>query len=79
MVQKYDLRKLPISDLMLQEKALQFSKDLGKKFKKEFKVSDSWLESFRKFNNIAFCVKTDKKADTDELLLKIGKNNFQPL
>ena len=53
-------RKLPISGPMLQEKALQFAKDLGNT---EFKASNGWLESFRKHNNIAFYVKSGDKAD----------------
>ena len=44
---------------MLQEKALQFTKDLGNT---EFKASHGWLESFRKHNNIAY-VKSGEKAD----------------
>ena len=55
-------RKLPISGPMLQEKALQFAKDLGNT---EFRGSNGWLESFRKRNNIAFYVKSGEKADVD--------------
>ena len=51
-------RKLPISGPMLQEKALQFAKDLGNT---EFKASNGWLESFHKHNNIAFYVKYVRK------------------
>ena len=51
-------RKLPISGPMLQEKALQFAKDLGNT---EFKASHGWLESFGKRNNIAY-VKRGEKA-----------------
>ena len=47
---------------MLQEKALQFVKDVGNT---EFKASNGWLESFRKHNNIAFYVKSGGKAGVD--------------
>ena len=51
-------RTLPILGPMLQEKALQFAKDLGNT---KFKASDGWLESFRKHNNIGFYIKVVKK------------------
>ena len=70
-------RKLPISGLMLKERALQFAKDLGNT---EFEDSNSWLDSFCKRSNKAFYVKSGEKADVDiGELLKIGKRNFQPL
>ena len=47
---------------MLQEKALQFAKDLGNT---EFRESNGWLEGFCKHNNIAFSVKSGEKADVD--------------
>ena len=47
---------------MLQEKALQFAKDLGNT---EFRGSNGWLESFHKRNNIAFYVKSGEKADVN--------------
>ena len=55
-------RKLPISGPMLQEKALQFAKDLGNT---EFRGSNGWLENFRKRSNIAFYVKSGEKTDVD--------------
>ena len=48
------LRKLPISDPMLQGKAIQFDKDLGNT---QFKASKDWLEKFCKCNNVAFLCK----------------------
>ena len=55
-------RQLPISGPMLQEKALQFAKDLGNT---EFKASNGWLKSFYKGNNIALYVKSGEKTDVD--------------
>ena len=55
-------RNLPISGPMLQEKALQFAKDLGNT---EFKASNGWLKSFYKGNNIALYVKSGEKTDVD--------------
>ena len=63
-------RKLPISGPMLQEKALQFAKDLGNA---EFRGSNGWLESFRKRNNIAFYVKSGGKADVDIAIVEDWK------
>ena len=60
-------RKLPISGPMLQEKALQLTKDLGNT---EFKASNGWLESFCKFNNIVFYVKSGGKADVDIIVVE---------
>ena len=68
-------RKLPISGPMLQEKALQFAKDLGNT---EFRGSNGWLESFRKRNNIAFYVKSGEKADVDIAIVEDWEKNFQP-
>ena len=68
-------RKLPISGPMLQEKALQFAKDLGNT---EFRGSNGWLESFRKHNNIAFYVKSGEKADVDIAIVEDWEKNFQP-
>ena len=48
------IRKLPISDPMLQGKAIQFDKDLGNT---QFKASKDWLEKFCKCNNVAFLCK----------------------
>ena len=67
-------RKLPISGPMLQEKALQFGKDLGNT---EFKASNGWFESFHKRNNIAFYVKCGEKADVDIAIVEHWKKNFQ--
>ena len=53
-------RKLTISGPMLQEKALQFAKDLDNT---EFRGSNGWLKSFRTRNNIAFYTKSGDKAD----------------
>ena len=69
-------RKLPISGPMLQEKALQFAKDLGNT---EFRGSDGWLESFRKSNNIAFYVKSGEKADVDIAVVEDWKRKLQIL
>ena len=68
-------RKLPISGPMLQEKALQFAKDLGNT---EFRGSNGWLESFRKRNNIAFYVKSGEKADVDIAVVEDWKKNVHP-
>ena len=65
-------RKLP--GPMLQEKALQFGKDLGNT---EFKASNGWFESFHKHNNIAFYVKHGEKADVDIAIVEHWKKNFQ--
>ena len=69
-------RKLPISGPMLQEKALQFAKDLGNT---EFKASNGWLESFRKCNNIAFYVKSGEKADVDIAVVEDWKEKLLTL
>ena len=52
---------------MLQEKALQLTKDLGNT---EFKASNGWLESFCKLNNIVFYVKSGGKADVDVIVVE---------
>ena len=50
MLQRYELKKTSqVPCTMSQEKALQFSKDLGNT---EFKALNGWLESFHKRNNI---------------------------
>ena len=67
-------RKLPISGPMLQEKALQFGKDLGNT---EFKASNGWFENFYKHNNIAFYVKRGENADIDIAIVEHWKKNFQ--
>ena len=69
-------RKLPISGPMLQEKALQFAKDLGNT---EFKASNGWLESFRKCNNIALYVKSGEKADVDIAVVEDSKEKLLTL
>ena len=69
-------RKLPISGPMLQEKALQFAKDLGNT---EFRGSNVWLESFRKRNNIAFYVKSGEKADVDIVVVEDWKKKLPTL
>ena len=69
-------RKLPISGPMLQEKALQFAKDLGNT---EFKASNGWLESFRKCSNIAFYVKSGEKADVDIAVVEDSKEKLLTL
>ena len=66
--------KLSISGPMLQEKALQFAKDLGNT---EFRASNGWLESFRK-RNIAFYVKRGEKADVDIAVVEDWGKKFQP-
>ncbi|XP_019636442.1 PREDICTED: tigger transposable element-derived protein 4-like [Branchiostoma belcheri] len=53
-------RRLPVSGPMLQVKALQFAKDLGKS---EFKASNGWLESFRKRHNVAFGTMSGERGD----------------
>ena len=60
-------RKLPISGPMLQEKALQFAKDLGNT---EFSGSKGWHKSFCKHNNIALYVKSGEKADVDIVVVE---------
>ena len=69
-------RKLPISGPMLQEKALQFAKDLGNA---EFRGSNGSLESFRKRNNIAFYVKSGEKADVDIAIVEDWKRKLPTL
>ena len=69
-------RKLPISGPMLQEKALQFAKDLGNT---EFKASNGWPESFRKHNNITFYVKNGEKADVDIAVVEDWKEKLPTL
>ena len=67
-------RKLLISGPMLQEKPLQFAKDLGNT---EFRGSNGWLESFSKRNNVAFYEKSGEKADVDIPVVEDWKKNFQ--
>ena len=66
-------RKLAISGPMLQEKELQFAKDLGNT---EFKASNGWLETFCMRNNIAFYVKIDEKADVDIVVVEYWKKRL---
>ena len=66
-------RKLPISGPMLQEKALQFAKDLGNT---EFRASNGWLETFCMRNNIAFYVKSSVKADVDIAVVEYWKKRL---
>ena len=66
-------RKLPISGPMLQEKALQFAKDLGNT---EFRASNGWLETFCMRNNIAFYVKSGEKADVDIAVVEYWKKRL---
>ena len=61
---------------MLQEKALQFAKDLGNT---EFRGSNGWLESFHKHNNIAFYVKSGEKADVDIAVVEDWKKKLPTL
>ena len=60
-------RKLPISGPMLQEKAIQFAKDLDNT---ELRGSNGWLESFCKHNNIALYVKSGEKTDVNIVVLE---------
>ena len=60
-------RKLPISGPMLQEKALQFTKDLHNT---EFKTSIDCRESFHKCNNIDFYIKSGEKVDVDTAIVE---------
>ena len=69
-------RKLPISGPMLQEKALQFAKDLGNA---EFKALNGSLESFHKCNNIAFYIKKGEKADVDIAVVEDSKEKLPTL
>ena len=69
------LRKLPISGPMLQEKALQFPKDLGNT---EFEASHGLLQSFHKRNNIAY-VKSGEKADVDIAIVEDSKKKLLTL
>ena len=73
------LRKLPISDPMLQGKAIQFDKDFGNT---QFKASKDWLEKFCKCNNVAFLCKKWWETDVGIAaveLSKIAKKIFQRL
>ena len=58
---------------MLQEKALQFVKDLGNT---EFKASRNCLESFFKHSNIAFYVKSGEKAHVDVAVVEDSKEKL---
>ena len=68
-------RKLPISGPMLQEKALQFAKDLGNA---EFRASNGWLETCM-CNNIIFYVKSGEKADVDIAVVEYWKKRLQSM
>ena len=68
-------RKLNISGPMLQEKELEFAKDL---VNTEFKASNGWLEGFYKGNNIALNLKSGEKADVDIVVVEDSKKKFQP-
>ena len=68
--------KLPDSVPILQEKVLQFAKDLGNT---KFKSSNDWLESFRKHANIDFYVKSGEKADFDVVIVEDWKEKLSTL
>ena len=70
------LRKLSISSPMLQEKALQFAKDLCNT---KFEASNGWLVSFRQRNNIAFYIKSGERADVDIAIVEDWKEKLPTL
>ena len=60
----------------LQEKVLQFAKDLGNA---KFKASNGWLESFCKHNNLDFYLKSGEKADVDVIVVEDWKEKLLTL
>ena len=55
-------RQIPVSGPILQTKAMEFASSLGVE---SFKVTNGWLESFRKRHNIKFKLFVGESADVD--------------
>ncbi|XP_035680164.1 tigger transposable element-derived protein 4-like [Branchiostoma floridae] len=66
-------RKLPVSGPMLQVKALEFAKELGRD---DFKASNGWLGAFRKRHNIKFGTMSGEKGDVSEEVTESWKERL---